>query len=198
MLPVVITKIRQNTRLFALGSIKPIDFLALCRAIEKLPLSKPSELVQVVSAASGVNPQPFGLEETQRGAHNCAVAAASRWPEQIAIGIEDGLVEDRGSFFLASVVVVRRPDDLEIVEEGERLLVPSNIAQEIIGGGFNSTIGQILVARFPKCYEPDPHCFLSEGRVSRFLVLTSPIQRALTQAINNSSIPRLSFSIPQA
>jgi inosine/xanthosine triphosphatase len=80
-----------NLRLIAVGSTNPVKVGAV-RAV--MLLVAPGASVESVAAVSGVSDQPFGDDETIRGAVARARAARVAFDADLGIGIEGGVVEE--------------------------------------------------------------------------------------------------------
>lgn len=95
-----------SVRRVAVGSLNPVKVSAV-RAV-LAPLS-PDARIEGVSARSGVPDQPWGDEETIRGARSRARAAREAVDADLGVGIEGGVVEgDEGLRTCAWAVVVSR------------------------------------------------------------------------------------------
>ncbi len=96
----------NELRSIAVGSTNPVK-VAAARAV-LLPLA-PGAKVTGVAVASGVSAQPFGDDETIRGARTRAVAARELLDADLGVGLEGGCVEgDFGMRTCAWAVVVDR------------------------------------------------------------------------------------------
>lgn len=82
-----------DVRLVAVGSRNPVK-IATVRAV--LAAIAPHVVVTGVEVPSGVPAQPFGDDETIRGAANRAQAALQRLGADLGIGLEGGCVEGPG------------------------------------------------------------------------------------------------------
>lgn len=80
----------DSVRLVAVGSANPVK-VAAARAVIA-PLA-PAAAFEAVRVASSVRDQPFGDEETIRGARTRAVAARASADADLGVGIEGGCVE---------------------------------------------------------------------------------------------------------
>lgn len=80
-----------SLRVIAVGSTNPVK-LAAARAV-LVPLA-PHATITAVAVASTVPDQPFGDEETIRGALARASAARAAAGAELGVGIEGGVVED--------------------------------------------------------------------------------------------------------
>lgn len=120
-------------RLVVVGSINPVKIAAVRAVVER---AWPGGEVRGVAAESGVPAQPFGDDETRRGARTRAHAALMSDPAaDLGVGLEGGVVlEDDGTMRTcawASVV-----DRRGIVSDGGSLAVPlpPSVAARVRGG----------------------------------------------------------------
>jgi len=75
----------------AVGSTNPVKIAAVRAVLRRLHAQAD---VVGVAVASGVPDQPFGDEETQRGAESRARAALERSEADLAVGLEGGVVRE--------------------------------------------------------------------------------------------------------
>jgi inosine/xanthosine triphosphatase len=96
-----------NLRRIAVGSTNPVK-LSATRAV-LAPLA-PRAAVDAIAVASTVRDQPFGDDETVRGARERARAAREALDADLGVGIEGGVVEmsDRSMRTCAWAVIVDR------------------------------------------------------------------------------------------
>jgi non-canonical (house-cleaning) NTP pyrophosphatase len=176
-------KLQPRHLLFTLGSKNSHKFLALYRALEQLPLEHPESYIETANASSLVNQQPFGPEETLRGARNRAIFAEVHRPNTVAIGIENGLFAIDDEFADCAVIVARIPG-IEIVEISDGVNMPKKIVEETRRRGFEQvTAGQVLAALCPEADPNDPHRFLTDGQHNRVSLLVPALLRAIRQII---------------
>jgi inosine/xanthosine triphosphatase len=90
--------------------------------------------VEAHSVDSGVAPQPWGDEETLRGARNRAEAALRVVGANLGIGLEGGLVEVDGRIFTCAWCVVAREDGATGMAGGAHLLLPPSVAASVRAG----------------------------------------------------------------
>lgn len=93
----------------AVGSTNPVK-LAAARAV--LARAFPACAVRAVSAASGVPDQPWGDDETRRGAAaraRGALAALQGAPGALGIGFEGGVVDEGGALRTCAWAAVATP-----------------------------------------------------------------------------------------
>ena len=84
------TLLIRSVRTVAVGSTNPVK-IAAARAV--LTSLAPDARIEGVAVASGVADQPFGDEETIRGALARATAARAALDAELGVGIEGGVVE---------------------------------------------------------------------------------------------------------
>lgn len=77
------------SRLIVVGSLNPVKIAAVRAVIDRF---RPEAAVTGVAVASGVADQPWGDDETQRGALTRAKAALDATDADLAIGLEGGVV----------------------------------------------------------------------------------------------------------
>jgi inosine/xanthosine triphosphatase len=80
----------RSARLIAVGSRNPVKLAAATAVLARIV---PAAKVQAVTVSSGVPDQPFGDDETIRGALARAAAARDLLDADFAIGLEGGVVE---------------------------------------------------------------------------------------------------------
>jgi len=91
-------------------------------------------LVEGVSVESGVSRQPWGDEETLRGALNRAEAALRISGASLGIGLEGGLVEVDGEVFTSAWCAVARKDGSKGFAGGANMLLPPTVARAVRRG----------------------------------------------------------------
>lgn len=90
--------------------------------------------VEGVRVESGVSDQPWGDEETLRGALNRAKAALVVEGATLGVGLEGGLIEINGRVFTCAWCAVVRADGTTGVAGGANLLLPSSAAEAVHDG----------------------------------------------------------------
>ena len=90
--------------------------------------------VSGVSVESGVSRQPWGDEETLRGALNRARAALWISGASLGVGLEGGLVEVDGQIYTSAWCAVARVDGTVGVAGGANMLLPPVVAQAVREG----------------------------------------------------------------
>jgi len=90
--------------------------------------------VEAVAVESGVSHQPWGNEETLRGALNRAQAAQRMGGVTLGVGFEGGLLEVQGQVFTCAWCAVVRDDGVVGTAGGENLLLPPSVAADVRAG----------------------------------------------------------------
>lgn len=116
----------------AVGSTNPVK----CGAVRVvLSALAPRARVEGVAVASGVPDQPFGDEETIRGALTRAAAAREALGAELGVGIEGGVVAmDDGSVRTCAWAAVVTRDGREGVGGSLAMRLPERIAALVRGG----------------------------------------------------------------
>ncbi|MFH0779820.1 MAG: DUF84 family protein [Parcubacteria group bacterium] len=147
-----------------------------------------------VSAKSGVNIQPYGLDEIEQGASNRLLKAADAHSEyDLLVSIENGLLKEDHNFTDIAVIILCTPGYNTLKTLSAGIAVPRATVQETREAGFDKrTWGQTLAMQYPHspCQADDPHSFLTNNKFSRKKILADAIKIALAQ------IYRAEFAIP--
>ena len=155
-----------------LGTKSALKVAALQTALAELGLEA---TILSVSAASGVEEQPVGQEETLCGARHRAQGAREQDPSAIAIGIENGIQLISHQWRDWAVIVFLLPSGAELVVHSDDVAMPTDLVEEARLRGFaTTTVGSLIAAKYG-CPSDDPHSFLTEG--------TRPRQRLLADAL---------------
>ncbi len=138
--------------------------------------------LQIVDAASGVNPQPVGEEEIQSGARNRALAAREADPSAYAIGIENGIMYSGNTWAdIAFIAIIPPGGDLKMLHT-RTVIVPEDAVEESKASGFSITVGQILAKRHG--WDPDdPHVHLTHGSWGRRKILQFRMKQVFTYCV---------------
>lgn len=121
----------NSVRTVAVGSANPVK-LAAVRAV--LAAVAPATSVEARAVPSGVADQPFGDEETIRGARARAMAVREAFDADLGVGLEGGVVEGpEGMRTCAWCVVVHR-DGREGVGGSLAMPLPEAVAAMIREG----------------------------------------------------------------
>ena len=92
------------------GSANPVKIAAVTAVFRRVYLDAVD--VAPVSTASGVSRQPWGNEETLRGALNRAHAALETGVARMSVGLEGGLLAVGGHAFTCAWCAIARDDGL--------------------------------------------------------------------------------------
>jgi inosine/xanthosine triphosphatase len=114
------------------GSTNPVK-IAAARAVLRRVYGD-AVCVEACRVGSGVSLQPWGDEETLRGARNRAQAALRVNRATLGIGFEGGLVEVGGRVFTCAWCAVAREDGAMGMAGGAHLLLPPSVAVSVRAG----------------------------------------------------------------
>src|SRR5690348_12495258 len=121
-----------SIRSIAVGSTNPVKIGAV-RAV--LSGVAPGATVEGIAVASTVADQPFGNEETIRGARARAVAARERLGADLGVGLEGGVVEQTdGAMQTCAWAVVVDASGRSAVGGSLAMPLPSSVAAMIRDG----------------------------------------------------------------
>jgi inosine/xanthosine triphosphatase len=120
-----------DVRLVAVGSTNPVKVGAACAVIARVA---PTARVESVEVSSTVRDQPWGDEETIRGARSRARAARRALDADFGIGIEGGVVEDEQGLRTCAWAVVVGPDDREGTGGSLAVPLPPAVAELVRDG----------------------------------------------------------------
>lgn len=114
------------------GSVNPVKIAAARSVLRRVH----GDQVCVAGTAveSGVSDQPWGDEETLRGALNRASAALNVGGARLGIGLEGGLLEIDGHVFTCAWCAVARSDGTTGIAGGANLLLPPPAAEALRNG----------------------------------------------------------------
>mmetsp|Transcript_11298 Transcript_11298/g.23844 ORF Transcript_11298/g.23844 Transcript_11298/m.23844 type:complete len:201 (-) Transcript_11298:46-648(-) len=167
-------------------------------AVQKL-LAEEAASVQGVKAASGVNDQPFGHEETIRGALNRLADAKLKAPSaDLYVSMENGLFEVPGDgrkmlcFDLAWVAIEDAQGQRSLAHSAG-VEMPGVAVSAAKASCFSKTAGSEVarVANQSPSSDPvdpqDPHTYLTNGFCSREELLLSALRIALGQMKRKST-----------
>ncbi len=119
-------------RLVAVGSMNPVKIGAVQTVIERLA---PHARAEGIEVASGVRDQPWGDDETIRGALARARAARSALDAEWGIGIEGGVIDaGAGQVRTCAWAAVVARDGREGIGGSLSLELPSRVAALVRGG----------------------------------------------------------------
>ncbi len=114
------------------GSRNPVKIAAAREVLRRVC----DEHVEVIGAPveSGVPDQPWGDEETLRGAVGRAKAALREDDASLGVGLEGGLVDVDGRVFTCAWCAVAQADGAIGVAGGANLLLPPSVARAVRRG----------------------------------------------------------------
>jgi len=120
-----------NVRLVAVGSTNPVK-LSASRAV--LARVSPAALIQGVQVSSSVPDQPFGDDETIRGAIARARAARQALNGELGIGIEGGVVESPDGMRTCAWAAIVDADGTESIGGSLAMPLPEAVADLVRQG----------------------------------------------------------------
>ena len=132
LLPETQVRLADDVRVVAVGSLNPVKVGAV-RAV-LVPLA-PGVTVTGVLVASEVPSQPWGDEETIRGARTRALGALAKVPHaEMAVGLEGGVVDGEGGLRTCAWAVVVSRAGVEGVGGSLAVPLPPAVAALVRGG----------------------------------------------------------------
>lgn len=137
-----------------------------------------------VGAESGVNAQPYGFEETHAGALNRAKGTLVESGANMALGIENGIVQVGDKHIDVAVVVVLLKDGRSFVGTSAGIEFPETAVEGARQQGFETVTVGSIIAKTLGGSETDPHSFLTGGKVSRRELLTEAVVAVLARAMS--------------
>ncbi|MGC9356254.1 MAG: inosine/xanthosine triphosphatase [Anaerolineae bacterium] len=115
------------------GSTNPVKIEAAKTVLGRV-LGPADVQVEAVAVGSGVSPQPWGDEETRRGALNRAEAVLQRTGADLAVGFEGGVLEVGGELYTSAWCAVMRRDGVLGLAGGENTLLPPAVVHDLRSG----------------------------------------------------------------
>ncbi|NND64374.1 MAG: DUF84 family protein [Gammaproteobacteria bacterium] len=116
------------------GSKNPVKVNATRIAFESV-FANESFTVEGLSAASGVNDQPFGEDETYQGALNRATNSQAKQPEaDFWVGIESGIDDQLDTLEVFNWIVILSHEGLQGRAKSGSYLVPQTVSQLVKQG----------------------------------------------------------------
>lgn len=152
---------------------------ALEAACERLKIS--TEIISC-PAISGVNEQPYGLEETLKGAKTRADNARALHKDKTVIGIENGLIPCGTHFIDLAVLIVIKPNGETCVGTSAGISFPTAAVNVAKSRGFKKNTAGSVIAEMLGGKPSDPHQTLTGGVVSRKEILTDALVALLSRA----------------
>ena len=148
----------------AVGSANPVK-LGAVRAV--LAWATPGASVEPVTVPSGVPDQPFGDDETIRGARNRARAAREAMDADLGVGLEGGVVDGPGGMRSCAWCVVVHRDGREGVGGSLAMPLPDAVAAMIRDGMELGHAMDALVAERGTKHGKGAVGILTAGRIDR-------------------------------
>jgi inosine/xanthosine triphosphatase len=148
----------------AVGSANPVK-LGAVRAV--LAWATPGASVAPVSVPSGVPDQPFGDDETIRGARNRARAAREAMDADLGVGLEGGVVDGPDGMRSCAWCVVVHRDGREGVGGSLAMPLPDAVAAMIRDGMELGHAMDALVAERGTKHGKGAVGILTAGRIDR-------------------------------
>jgi inosine/xanthosine triphosphatase len=121
----------SNIRLVAVGSTNPVKIAAARAVVARVA---PAARIEGIQVASTVPDQPWGDEETARGARARAMAAREALGADLGIGIEGGVVEDERGLRTCAWAAVVAPDGREGTGGSLAMPLPPAVAELVRRG----------------------------------------------------------------
>jgi inosine/xanthosine triphosphatase len=116
----------------AVGSTNPVKVAATAAVLRRVYGDDVD--VEPLAVKSDVPHQPWGNDETLRGALNRAQAAQRTSGATLGIGFEGGLLEVQGRIFTSAWCAVVRDDGVVGIAGGEHVLLPPSVAATVRAG----------------------------------------------------------------
>ncbi len=162
----------------AIGSESPLKMEAVREAVTALGLE--AVVVSVVTV-SGVPPQPYERLQTLSGASHRAEQARAKYPNDLCIGIENGLVPYGSWVGDVAYVVVITSDGKRFVRHSKAVPVPTELVRMSLASDQKITAGALEAER-SGCDPQDPHHVWSGGKTDRKTLLVDAVREALLAA----------------
>ncbi len=131
--------------------------------------------------SSGVPEQPFGYEETSKGAHNRLMQCKEKFDPDIAVAVESGLIPIGGNHYDIACVHVISRDNKESVAYSSGYFVPEWIVKEVKEN--NTDIG-VVAQRLSGGVDKDPLNYFSKELIKREYLLSQAIVLALVKLLH--------------
>lgn len=168
-----------------IGTTSELKIRALKKALGKLNID--CDVISV-KTESGVSNQPFGYEETTKGAKNRTVEAFKKQDSDIALGVESGLIEIEGNYFDIACVYAKTLDGISI-SYSCGYFVPNWIVDEIKKE--NTELGYITQRLSGGDPEKDGIKYFSGDKIKREELLSQAIEVALIKILNKEKYKKI-------
>jgi len=158
-------------------------------AVQKIMKEKcfgdPNGIVEGVKAPSGIGEQPFGHDETIRGAMNRLNSAKSMKAADFYVSIENGIFEveiTQRRYFDVAWVVIEKAGGKQSLAHSVGVEMPAEYVEKALAEGFDKTnAGTKLAAENPGVNKQDPHKWLLSGQADREELLIGALKAACGQ-----------------
>jgi inosine/xanthosine triphosphatase len=165
LLPAPLPQLADAVRVVAVGSLNPAKVGAV-RAV-MVPLA-PGVTVSGVLVPSEVRSQPWGDDETIRGARARALGALAKVPAaELGVGIEGGLVESDGGVRTCAWAVVAAREGRVGVGGSLALPLPPSVARRVRDGEELGEVMDALVGETNTKQGPGAVGILTAGLINR-------------------------------
>jgi non-canonical (house-cleaning) NTP pyrophosphatase len=169
------------------GSMSQIKLAAVRKALQVAGLPTIIE-VTGFPTESGVNPQPKGSQEGEKGARNRAAMARVKMAGDVHVGIENYVAyqnTDRAWFDIAAgsvLFTLPGSQPMDLLCHSGRVQVPADVMKELHKLGFHCTTAGAISAETHGHPADDPHIYWTAGKLNReeFLVqMLAPVFQIL-------------------
>jgi inosine/xanthosine triphosphatase len=154
----------SEIRSVAVGSGNPVKLAAVGKVLGSV---FPGATVAACPVPSGVPDQPFGDDETIRGARERARAARAQLDTDLGVGLEGGVVDGPASMRTCAWCVVVHRDGREGVGGSLAMPLPDTVAQMIRAGTELGHAMDALVAERGTKHGKGAVGILTDGRIDR-------------------------------
>lgn len=162
----------------AIGTTSELKIRALKMALDKIKIE--AEILSV-KANSGVSDEPFGYEETIKGAKNRAKQSLEEKKPDLAVGIENGLIKIEENYFDIACIYIVSKEGEESLSFSSGYFVPDWAIKEIKEK--NTELGEITKKNLGDS-DKDPVKFFSNGTIRRDEWLSQSVLFALMKIFN--------------
>lgn len=162
----------------AIATTSELKIRALESALKRLNII--AEIISI-KTDSGVSLQPFGYNETTKGAKNRAHEASAVAGADLVVAIESGLIEIEENYFDVACICALSKDKDESIAYSGGYFTPQWIIDEI--KETNTEYG-FITQRLSGDKDKDPIKYFSDGVIKREEILSQAIIIALIKIIN--------------
>ena len=180
-------------RVYYVASTSAHKIGAVKNVLESMGPTVERYTVEGVRAASGINEQPVGHEETLQGAfnrlNNMKEQLRTRSAEtnidilKILVSIENGIYRAADRWFDIAYVVIEDNRGNIAISPSAGIEYPSQFVDETRNRGFASTtVASVMAEKLQDAsIETDPHKYLTGGRITRQQLLEEAFEAAQHQ-----------------